>query len=120
MENKGVDGQVLPLAWNKQQCGIAVFWGSLGLGIIGAVAVELVMPIVMYWLVLHAPGGHEVSVNVKRINSMHAGEGGNENKLFTREVRCVISMDNGKLVNTIETCEQVRRAIEELEKQEEQ
>lgn len=81
--------------------------------------VLVVIPIVMQWLILHAPGGHEVSVNIKSINSMRAGEGGEENKLLTGEVRCVVSLSNGKLVNVIETCEQVRRAIEQLEKQDE-
>lgn len=79
----------------------------------------VIIPVVMQWLVLHAPGGHEVSVNAKSINSMRAGEGGDENKLLTGAVRCVISLDNGKLVNVIETCTEVRRAIEQLEKQDE-
>jgi len=73
----------------------------------------------MYWLILHVPGGHEVSVNAKRITAMREGEGGDKNKLLTGEVRCVISTDDGKLVNVIERCSEVRRAIEELEKQEE-
>lgn len=81
---------------------------------------ELIVLVLMEWLVLHAPGGHEISVNSRRINSMRAGEGGDKNKLLTGEVRCVISMDNGKSVNVVETCIQVRRAIEELEKQEQQ
>ena len=80
---------------------------------------ELIVLVLMEWLVLHAPGGHEVSVNTRRINSMREGEGGDKNKLLTGEVRCVISMDNGKLVNVIETCTEVRHAIEKLEKQEE-
>lgn len=79
----------------------------------------LVILIVMQWLVLHVPGGDEVSVNIKRINSMREGEGGEHNKLLTGDVRCVISMDNGKLVNVVETCTEVRRQIEELEKQDE-
>lgn len=79
----------------------------------------LAVLVVLQWLVLHAPGGQEVSVNVKRINSMRAGEGGEANKLLTGAVRCVIAMDNGKLVNVIETCEEVRRQIKVLEEQEE-
>lgn len=81
---------------------------------------ELIVLVLMQWLILHVPGGQEVSVNTKRINSMRAGEGGKSNKLLTSEVRCVIAMDDGKLINVIETCIQVRRAIEELEKQEQQ
>lgn len=77
---------------------------------------ELVVPIVMYWLILHAPGGHEISINAKRITAMREGEGGDKNKLLTGEVRCVISTDDGKLVNVIELCSEVRRQIEALEK----
>lgn len=70
----------------------------------------------MLWALLHAPGGHEVSVNVKRITAMRQGEGGDKNTLLTGEVRCVISMDDGKLVNVVETCEEVRQQIVELER----
>jgi len=81
--------------------------------------VELVVFIVMQWLILHAPGGQEVAVNVRSINSMREGEGGESNKLLTGAVRCVILLDSGKLINVTESCTEVRRAIEELEKQEE-
>src|SRR6266403_4133308 len=57
---------------------------------------EPVILVVMYWLILHVPGGHEVSVNAKRITAMREGEGGDKNKLLTGEVRCVISTDDGK------------------------
>lgn len=80
---------------------------------------ELVVLILMQWLILHVPGGQEVSVNTKSINSMRAGEGGDKNVLLTGEVRCVISMDDGKTVNVTEKCSEVRKAIEELEKQNE-
>lgn len=71
--------------------------------------------ITMLWLILHAPGGHEVSVNASRITAMRSGEGGDSNKLLTGAVRCVISMDDGKLVNVVETCEMVRDQILILE-----
>lgn len=74
----------------------------------------------MQWLILHVPGGHEVSVNVKSINSMREGEGGDKNVLLTGAVRCVILLDSGKLVNVTELCSEVRRQIEALEKQENQ
>lgn len=74
----------------------------------------------MQWLILHVPGGHEVSVNVKSINSMREGEGGDKNVLLTGAVRCVILLDSGKLVNVTELCSEVRQQIEALEKQENQ
>jgi hypothetical protein len=77
----------------------------------------IIVPVLFYWLVLHAPGGHEVSVNTRRITFMREGEGGDSNKLLTGEVHCVIGMDDGKLVNVVETCAEVRNRIETLEKQ---
>jgi hypothetical protein len=77
----------------------------------------IALAVIPIWLILHVPGGDEVSINIKSINAMREGEGGDKNKLLTGEVHCVIGMDNGKLVNVIETCAEVRRAIEELEKQ---
>lgn len=69
----------------------------------------------MYWLVLHAPGGQEISVNIRRITSMREGEGGDKNKLLSGEVHCVMAMDDGKLVNVTESCTQVRNLIKQLE-----
>ena len=80
---------------------------------------ESVALIVMRLLTLHAPGGQEINLNPVHINSMRAGEGGDKNVLLTGAVHCVIAMSDGKLVNVTESCVQVRRAIEELEKQEE-
>lgn len=75
---------------------------------------EAVAPFMVYWLILHAPGNHEISVNAKRITSMRAGEGGTKNKVLIGDVHCVIAMDDGKLVNVTETCEEVRRMINEI------
>lgn len=103
----------------SQQSGAGVFHHNRGAVAAGVGAVELVVFIVMQWLILHAPGDHEVSVNIQRITTMREGEGGDKNKLLTGEVRCVISMDDGKLVNVVETCTQIRQQIRELEKQDE-
>lgn len=73
--------------------------------------------IVLHLLLLHAPGGQEINLNPVHINSMRAGEGGDKNVLFTGAVHCVIAMTDGKLVNVVEPCSEVRRQIDELEKQ---
>lgn len=72
--------------------------------------------IALYLLLLHAPGGQEISINPAHINSMRAGEGGDKNVLLTGAVHCVIAMNDGKLVNVVETCTEVRRQIDEVEK----
>lgn len=73
--------------------------------------------VVFYLLALHAPGGQEISLNPAHINSMRAGEGGDKNLLLTGAVHCVIAMNDGKLVNVVETCAEVRRQIGALERQ---
>lgn len=71
--------------------------------------------VTLYLLVLHAPGGHEIAINPSHINSMRAGEGGDKNILLTGTVLCVIAMNDGKLVNVVETCAEVRHLIDEVE-----
>lgn len=70
---------------------------------------------VLYLLLLHAPGGHEIAINPAHINSMRAGDGGDKNVLLTGTVLCVISMNDGKLVNVVETCAEVRHQIDDVE-----
>lgn len=73
--------------------------------------------IVLQLLTLHAPGGQEINLNPVHINSMRAGEGGDKNVLLTGAVHCVIAMTDGKLVNVTESCAEVRRQIDEVERQ---
>jgi hypothetical protein len=77
--------------------------------------VELIIPIVMQWLILHAPGGQDIAVNIKQITSMRAGDPVTKNKIIAGEVRCVLNMDDGKFISVIETCGDIRRMINDLE-----
>jgi hypothetical protein len=64
-------------------------------------------------LMLHTPGDHEIAVVAEKIIAMKGGEGGDKNKYVTGEARCVITTDDGKFLSVVETCEQVRRLIDE-------
>jgi hypothetical protein len=43
----------------------------------------IALAVIPIWLILHVPGGDEVSINIKSINAMREGEGGDKNKLLT-------------------------------------
>ena len=64
-------------------------------------------------VVLHAPDGHEILLNPEAIASMHAGVEGKPNELVTNKVRCVINTWDGKFVSVAESCDEVRRLIDQ-------
>jgi hypothetical protein len=60
-------------------------------------------------LILHAVGGAEISVNADKIVSMRDGE--QKGEYVNSKVRCIINTNDGKFVNVIETCAEVRGRI---------
>lgn len=66
-------------------------------------------------ITLHAPNGLSISINPTEIATLREtkGEG---STLMVDTVRCVVGMSNGKWVSVIETCEQIREAIKQAEK----
>lgn len=65
-------------------------------------------------IVFHSPDGHEVHINPAEVTSLRGKHDAAEsNKLFTDNVSCMISLSDGKYVTVVETCPQVRGAIEE-------
>ena len=65
------------------------------------------------FLILHTPGNHEVFVSVDDIVSMREGEGGDKNKAFTGEARCMLNTNDGKFISVMETCQTVRDMIKQ-------
>ena len=66
-------------------------------------------------LVLHSVDGLQIDVNPKKITAMHETKPPNDpNRELTKEVRCAISLEDGKYVTVVETCDQVREMIEQL------
>jgi uncharacterized protein YlzI (FlbEa/FlbD family) len=64
-------------------------------------------------IVLHGLAGVEISVNALSITSMRTAPPSNSNKHFTEGVHCMVSTSDGKYVTVTETCDEVRRAIEQ-------
>jgi len=64
-------------------------------------------------LVLHTVSGVVVEVNPSAITHLRNPEG---QQNFPKKAQCMINMADGKFVTVTETCESVRRAIEELRK----
>jgi uncharacterized protein YlzI (FlbEa/FlbD family) len=65
-------------------------------------------------IVLHTLDGREIDINPKQITSMReAREDDEGGKAFTPGVRCMVNTTDGKFVTVTETCEEVRRKLEE-------
>jgi hypothetical protein len=71
----------------------------------------MLIPAAYIFLVLHVPGGREVTIELDEIVSMRESEGKNEH--FVDKVHCMINTTDGKFISVIETCEQVREKIKE-------
>ena len=63
---------------------------------------------------LHTAAGTIVEVNSELITHMHNPYPGN--KAFVDKVNCMVNLADGRFVTVIETCDQVRRAIEAARK----
>jgi hypothetical protein len=73
----------------------------------------MLLLIVLHLVVLHTLDGREVSVNPSLVTSLHASKEDEENKLLIEGVRCVVSLADGKFVSVSETCDVVRKLLEE-------
>lgn len=69
--------------------------------------------IVLHLVLLHTVDGREVSVNPEQVTSLHANKANEDNKLLTSDVSCVVGLTDGKFVSVAESCEAVRKLLEE-------
>jgi len=72
----------------------------------------MIMLAAYFLIVLHAPGGREILLNTEAIASLHAAVEGVKNRNITDAVRCVIATMDGKLINVVETCDEIRALVE--------
>jgi hypothetical protein len=56
-------------------------------------------------IVLHSAGGIAIDVNTEQITHLRNPEPSNPS--FTRDVKCMINMTDGKFVTVIESCREV-------------
>lgn len=68
--------------------------------------------VVLHLVVLHTVDGYEVTIAPSHVTSLHAAKDGKPNELFTKPVRCVVSMADGKFVTVTEKCSVVRQLLE--------
>jgi hypothetical protein len=75
--------------------------------------------LIVYKLVIfHTPGGATVLINPGEVTYLRAARNEHETaKFLPKEVKCVISLVDGKFVSVLETCDYVRNSLEEAEKQ---
>ena len=74
------------------------------------------MTLLMIWVLLHGPKGHDILLNRDAIVSMQASTQamtGQPNEHVPGEVRCVINTSDGKFIAVVEPCDEVRRLIEQ-------
>jgi hypothetical protein len=72
------------------------------------------MPLVLALMVLlHRADGGEVLVAGPQITSMHAAVTPGRNKLVSPAAGCALWLTDGRMLSVIETCEVVRRLLEE-------
>ena len=66
-------------------------------------------------ILLHRADGGEVAVIPAHIASIHAKAppADAKNKLLSPAARCVLWMDDGKLIAVLETCDAIKQLLEE-------
>ena len=71
----------------------------------------------MSLVLLHRVDGGEVVVAPSHVTSMHSKAPSiPQNKLVTGEVRCIIWLDDGKLLSVLESCETVKQLMDKAER----
>jgi len=69
---------------------------------------------VLSLVILHRVDGGEVAVSPSHITSMHdKSPGAARDKLITGEARCVVWLDDGKLLSVLESCQTVKQLMNE-------
>lgn len=68
---------------------------------------------VIVLILLHGPDGHEIRVNMHQVTSLHASKPGEDNKLFTDDVKCIVGLADGKFVSVVEPCHIIHHMLEE-------
>jgi hypothetical protein len=75
------------------------------------------MKIAMLLIALHGPDGHDISINLDEITSVHCKIPGSKGSgAFAAGANAVINTTDGKFVSIRETCEELKAIILEAEK----
>jgi hypothetical protein len=63
-------------------------------------------------IALHGPGGHEIDINPNEVSSIRDTSIVTEGH-FSKDIKCLLFMTNGKVIGVTESCKEVLRLIEE-------
>jgi len=69
--------------------------------------------VVLTLIVLHTVDGHEVTVNRDLITSLTAHRDSKPNTLYVDTVQCIVGLNDGKTVPAAESCDAIRKMLEE-------
>jgi len=75
--------------------------------------VSALVLIVLHLIVMHTVDGREVSINPKQVTSLHGAKNGQGNQLLTGDVSCVVGLTDGKFISVAESCDAVRKLLED-------
>jgi hypothetical protein len=69
--------------------------------------------ILLVMIILHSATGTAIDLNTAMITNLRNPEPGDSTPLFTKGVKCQINLADGKFVTVTETCNEVRRIMED-------
>jgi hypothetical protein len=64
-------------------------------------------------VLLHRADGYEVIVNPSQVTSLRATIG-RPSKLVPQGTRCMVGLTDGKFVSVVESCDEVRKLLEQV------
>jgi hypothetical protein len=64
-------------------------------------------------IVLHAVDGRPVTINPSHVTSLQQAKPGEANRSFVEGVHCMVNLTDGKFISTRETCETIRRLMDD-------
>src|SRR4051812_35998092 len=70
------------------------------------------MMVCVIFIMLHSASGVGIGVNASEITNLRSPEPGGAT--FSKNVKCQVNLTDGKYVSVLETCDEVRRIIQEL------
>jgi hypothetical protein len=68
----------------------------------------------LYLISVHGPGGQGIEINVREISSIRQVREVADMH-FSKDIRCIVIMTNGKFIGVMEDCQEVVRRIMKLD-----
>jgi hypothetical protein len=73
--------------------------------------------VLLQLITVHGPTNQEINVNIADISSIRRTEAYDDPRAhFAKGVKCILVMNNGKIISTMETCPEVIKKIAEVNK----